>query len=296
MSRRAKPLLAASLGALIGAVVALGIVAGRRERALVDDGAERDAVLAAAHQILPASAEGAADPRLRQAVERLAAAPGVARLWLVDGDGRIALGFRGPGRPGEAVAELAPPDDRATIDSLRPPLPAADRLALLAAAAIRRDGDHNDVFKPLTLPVPDADGRTRAVVALCYDIGSKAGMTAMTVLPVVTGLLLYWLGLAAWVFFDARARRENPWLWGLLVLVTNLAGALAYVIATRREATGPSPGGPHTDLLAGLAILLLLLGPLVGAEAMVAGAVVALALGALLVLRSRRRGQTGASS
>jgi hypothetical protein len=292
MSREAKPLLAASLGALIGAVVAFGIVAGRRERALVDDGAERQAVEEAAHQVLPENAEGAADPRLRQAVERLAAAQGVARLWLVDADGRIALGFRGPGRAGEAVAELAPADDRATIDSLRPPLPAADRLALLAAAAIRRDGDHNDVFKPLTLPVPGEDGRTRAVVALCYDIGSKAGPTPATVLPIATGLLLYWLGLAAWVLFDARVRHESPWLWGLLVLVTNLAGALAYVIATRREAAGPSPGGPHQDLLAGLAILLLLLGPMVGAEAMVGGALVALVLAVLLVVRSKKRGQT----
>ncbi len=292
MSRRAKPLLAASLGALIGAVVAFGIVAARRERALVDNGAERDTVQQGARRMLPESAEGAADPRLRQAVERLAAAPGVARLFLVDADGRIVLSFRGPGRAGEAVAELAPPDDRATIDSLRPPLAAADRRALLAAAAIRRDGDHNDVFKPLTLQVPDADGQPRAVVALCYDISSRAGTTAITVLPIAMGLLLYWLGLAAWVFFDARVRQESPWLWGLLVLVTNLAGALAYVIATRREAAGPAPGGPGHDLLAGLAILLLLLGPLVGAEAMVGGALVALVLGVFLVVRSRRRGQT----
>jgi hypothetical protein len=52
-------------------------------------------------------------------------------------------------------------------------------------------------------------------------------------LTAVGGLLIYWLGLAMWVFFDARARGEHAVLWGLLAIVTNLVGAIAYVLAVR---------------------------------------------------------------
>jgi hypothetical protein len=287
MSRRARPLLAATLGALIGAVTAFGIATVRRERALVDDGAEREAVLQSAGRILPETAAGAADPRLREAAERLARVPGVARLWLVDASGRVAASHGGPGTTGATVEALAPAETRATIDSLRPPLSPPERVALLAAAAIRRDGDHNDVFKPLTLRVRNADGEASAVVVLCYDISAKAGSATRALLPIVAGMALYWLGLAAWVFFDARVRQENPWLWGLLVLLTNLAGALAYLIATRRDAAERAPAGPRHEILSGLAILLLLLGPMVGAEVMVFGSLLALALGLFLVLRHR---------
>lgn len=43
-------------------------------------------------------------------------------------------------------------------------------------------------------------------------------------------LAIYWIGLALWVYKDASKKRNNPPLWGLLVLVTNLAGLIIYTI------------------------------------------------------------------
>jgi RNA polymerase subunit RPABC4/transcription elongation factor Spt4 len=40
--------------------------------------------------------------------------------------------------------------------------------------------------------------------------------------------MIYWIGLALWVYKDANAKRNNPALWGGLVLLTNLAGLIIY--------------------------------------------------------------------
>jgi RNA polymerase subunit RPABC4/transcription elongation factor Spt4 len=40
--------------------------------------------------------------------------------------------------------------------------------------------------------------------------------------------MIYWIGLALWVYKDANAKRTNPALWGGLVLLTNLAGLIIY--------------------------------------------------------------------
>lgn len=41
-------------------------------------------------------------------------------------------------------------------------------------------------------------------------------------------LIIYWIGLALWVYKDANAKKNNPALWGGLVLLTNLAGLIIY--------------------------------------------------------------------
>ena len=43
-------------------------------------------------------------------------------------------------------------------------------------------------------------------------------------------LAIYWIGLALWVYQDARRKKVNASLWGLLTLITNLAGLFVYLI------------------------------------------------------------------
>lgn len=40
--------------------------------------------------------------------------------------------------------------------------------------------------------------------------------------------ITYWIGLALWVYKDANAKKNNPALWGGLVLLTNLVGLIIY--------------------------------------------------------------------
>lgn len=235
MRSKAAPLLAASVAALLIATLALVAASGKRGEWLKETGQTRRAVDESAARLLPATVESAADPRLRAAAVQLAQQPYVTRLWLVDPSGRILLTRNSPGREGDSVHDLAPDDFAAVLRGAPDAaLTTSQRTQLLAMAAQRRDGDHNDVFKPLLRVVRTPRGTDAAFVALCYLVNPESSGFTPLLLTAAAGLGIYWIGLVGCVFLDARARRENAALWALLVFFTNLVGILAYLLATRR--------------------------------------------------------------
>lgn len=56
------------------------------------------------------------------------------------------------------------------------------------------------------------------------------GMLDAMGLILVMMIALYWIGLALWVYRDANRRNINSSLWGLFVLLTNVAGFIVYMI------------------------------------------------------------------
>lgn len=56
--------------------------------------------------------------------------------------------------------------------------------------------------------------------------------TMIKITGIIAGLIfiIYWIGLALWVFKDANKKDRNPSLWALLVLITNLVGLFVYII------------------------------------------------------------------
>lgn len=42
--------------------------------------------------------------------------------------------------------------------------------------------------------------------------------------------MIYWVGLALWVFRDSNRKNNNPALWGILVLITNIGGLIIYLM------------------------------------------------------------------
>lgn len=57
----------------------------------------------------------------------------------------------------------------------------------------------------------------------------------------ITGLIaglifmIYWIGLALWVYRDADRKNNNPALWGLMVLITNIIGLIIYTMYNQRN-------------------------------------------------------------
>ena len=49
--------------------------------------------------------------------------------------------------------------------------------------------------------------------------------------------IIYWIGLALWIYKDAGKRNLNASLWGLLVLITNLVGLIVYLIYIQNNLT-----------------------------------------------------------
>ncbi|MDR3598802.1 zinc ribbon domain-containing protein [Clostridium sp.] len=42
--------------------------------------------------------------------------------------------------------------------------------------------------------------------------------------------ILYWIGLALWVYKDAKKKKMNEALWGIIAIITNLVGLVVYML------------------------------------------------------------------
>lgn len=230
--------VAAVLG-IVTAVVPLALSYPSRVEMLTDTGETRAAVESSLGRLLPPTAGSARDPRLVAAAQRLQEERYVASVWLVDTSGTIAVHLGGPGRAGQNVATLADRDIDRVLESL-PPQTFSDlqKLQLLTVAAVRSEGEHNDVFRHLVRPVHREDGSLAALVAVAYDVsplvGSVSFRDVFVTIAFFVGLASYWLGLPLWVWLDAASRGESAILWGVFVLITNLVGLVAYLIVVSR--------------------------------------------------------------
>lgn len=192
--------------------------------------------------VAPGSISSSADEALVQAARRMETEPFVVWVWVLDGAGSVLSAEGGPAKTGDTLTQLDSNESDLiqAVDSDL--LSERARLELQIAVAIRREGEHNDVFRHMVRAVAGPDGSPAAYVAFAYDASRKfsAGLPlAMQIMIafIIAGFLLYWIGLPAWVFLDARARGERAALWGLFVLLTNLAGFVAFLLVSRRNQT-----------------------------------------------------------
>lgn len=240
MRHRRQWIVALSVSGLLVAVAALAAMIPVRHRMLADTGETRASAMGSLDRLLPDSAGSAQDAALLSAAGSLGAEPYVANVWLVDAAGSITYHSGGPGSVGRNVAELARPDAGGRIVDGLPAgtLDETTRLLILTMGAMRREGDHNDVFRHAVRPVPGPSGDLVAIVGITYDVNpavsGPGGWWRFGILIALAGLGVYWLGLPLWTYLDARARGESSLLWASVVLITNLVGLLTYLIATGR--------------------------------------------------------------
>jgi hypothetical protein len=202
--------------------------------------ATRESVARSWADVAPASISSSADAALAQAARRMETAPYVAWVWVLDGVGTILSAQGGPAQAGDTLAQLDSNESDLiqAVDSSQ--LSEHARLELQIAVAIRREGEHNDVFRHMVRAVAGPDGSPVAYVAFAFDASPtlSAGVPPALqagLLLIAAGFFLYWICLPAWAFLDARVRGEREALWGLFILLTNLAGFLAYLLVTRRK-------------------------------------------------------------
>jgi hypothetical protein len=236
-ARLAKSLpIVAVIGALT-AVLCLGVQSAARHSTLVDTGETRRAVetgvLTSLLALHPSSID---DPAFRAMLAKVQNMPYVAYVWLFTPDGEIIQGNLAVSK-GDTAEEMATDETRRVLGILpEQMLSAEQRMAVLSASAMQREGEHNDVFRHLLRELRGPNGELVAMVGLTYDVSPGIGKppNALTVLLLV-GLLLgmgvYWLSLPLWVWLDARTRGERAWVWAVFVLLGNLVALIAYILA-----------------------------------------------------------------
>jgi len=244
MGERLKRRLPVAASISILAALAGFIVAGRtHHRVSFDTGETRRSVEAAVAEVQAVQSSSLDDPPLRQALEKLRGARYVAAVWLIRPDGQIAYSnarFAHRGR----VEEWATKETLRILSEMPEGfLTPLQRTAVLAASAIQREGEHNDVLRQMVRTVGGNHDKELGIIAASYDANPElSGFPgfgyALALFMIPLGLAVYWLSLAGWVFLDAKVRGERAWVWAMFVLLGNLIALFAYILARQ-----PHPGG-----------------------------------------------------
>lgn len=78
--------------------------------------------------------------------------------------------------------------------------------------------------------VTNKDGSKLFVIRKTGSIPYAEGILKSIGVIVGIIILIYWIGLALWVYRDANRRKEKAALWALLTLVTNIIGLIIYTM------------------------------------------------------------------
>ena len=238
--RRILPTVAVFAG--LAALVLLVFLSRHMQSELMTNDSARQSVeetLAQLQAMRPASSQ---DLAFREAVKQALDAPYVATVWLVGPDGRdlYSAGSTATSTASQdRVQELATNEMLRTIEALDE-MDTSDeqRLLLLTVSAIRREGEHNDIYRHLVRRVQTQDNSTVALIGIAYDFaGWVPGLGwKLAVLGLALSLALYWLSLPLWVFLDARDRRDRACAWAMFVLIGNVVALIGYLLAVKHTA------------------------------------------------------------
>lgn len=233
---RALPWIAAA--GLLAAVLSVFAWSPTLRLVRTDTGQTRAAVRQSVETLLAQHPTSVADATFRHAVEQLQGVRHVATVWLFAPDGTLvfASGSTAASTPvGLTAADLATAETVRVVEALQETLAVDQKTAILAASAIMREGEHNDIFRHLLRPVRAPDGSTVAYLGVSYPANpalENSGSAAYVVglLVFLAGLAVYWLSLPLWVLLDARPRGERGWVWAAFVMVGNLVALMAYLL------------------------------------------------------------------
>ncbi|HEY4761665.1 MAG TPA: hypothetical protein VIH42_13885 [Thermoguttaceae bacterium] len=198
-------------------------------------------------RLRPASLD---DPELLKAMQQAVHEPYIASLWLIGPDGRFVQTVGGAffTPTGSTVEELATDDTKCILATLpEGRLNETDKMWLLAASAIRREGEHNDILRHLLRPIQLPQNNQTAILGVAY-LASAAELGwfyKCVVLASLFSLIAYWLSLPLWVFLDAKEHGERTVFWAVFVLVGNVVALMAYILTRPPIFVRSSP--PNTE-------------------------------------------------
>jgi hypothetical protein len=234
--------------ALTVAIVSFLVVERQLKKSRAESGETRRSVNAAVSELQLMHPNSVDDPGFRQALDKLGRSQYVNGTVLIRPDGHIAFSTMRFLDTNGSVQDLALDETRRVLAEMPEGfLSEQQRIALLAASTIQREGEHNDIFRQMIRPLQNSNKVDIGFIGVSYaaspDEASFPGIGyVITLFLIPVGLLVYWLALPWWVFLDAKANGERAWVWALFVLLGNLAALFAYLLARRPLSANCSNG------------------------------------------------------
>ena len=235
---RVLPWMAFSSGVLVILLLALAIVLKPSQN--IDGTINRNIALDQLKQIRIDSTENLNSKAFYGYIDHTLNSPVISTKWLVSAKGEIvyANGVMAQSTPlNSTIYNLVDAQNRGLIDAVEWNTDSLQKRTLYVAAAIRSEGEHNDIYGHLVIPLKTSSNVFAGFVGVAYSLDeSKApvGYYYLIIIALIVCFLLYWLLLPLWVYFDCRERNNKSILWTVFVLLGNLPALLAYLISDRK--------------------------------------------------------------
>ncbi|OFX74286.1 MAG: hypothetical protein A2X12_06660 [Bacteroidetes bacterium GWE2_29_8] len=133
------------------------------------------------------------------------------------------------------IYSLVDAQNRGLIDAVECNLDSIQKGVMYVAASIRREGEHNDIYGHLVIPLMTNTHVLAGFVGVSYTLDDSKTPIRIYVISIVLIIcfFMYWLSLPIWVYYDSRKRNNKYILWTLFVLIGNLPAYIAYHITRR---------------------------------------------------------------
>jgi len=235
---RILPWMALSSGVLV--VLILGLAAILKPSKNIESSVNRKIALDKLKQIRIESAENLNSKTFFNYVDKVLDCSVISTKWLISEKGEIiyANGVMARSTPlNSNIYSLVDAQNRGLIDAVEYALDSLQMRLMFAAASIRREGDHNDIYGHLVMPLKTSSDVLVGFAGVAYSLNDSKPTFQnyyIIIIALMFCFLLYWFLLPLWVYFDCRERNNKYILWSTFVFFGNIPALIAYLISNRK--------------------------------------------------------------
>jgi hypothetical protein len=163
----------------------------------------------------------------------------ISTKWLVSERGEViyAKGVMAASTPlNSNIYSLVDAQNRGLIDAIECNVDSVQKRIMFVAASIRREGDHNDIYGHLVMPLKTSSNVLIGFVGVAYSLDDSKPPIQNYVISIalIICFFLYWVSLPLWVYIDCREKNNKLILWTLFVFFGNIPALIAYLISNRK--------------------------------------------------------------
>jgi len=234
---RILPWVALSSGILIILLLVLAIIFKPSRN--IENTVNRKIAFDALKQIRLESADNLNSKAFFDYFEKTLSCSVISTKWLVSAKGEViyAKGIMAASTPlNSNIYTLVDAQNRGLIDAVEFNVDSLQKRILFVAASIRREGDHNDIYGHLVIPLKTSTNVMAGFIGVAYSLDDSKPPVVIYVISIalIICFLLYWLSLPIWVYFDCREKNNKYILWSIFVLFGNVPALIAYLISNKK--------------------------------------------------------------
>ena len=158
--------------------------------------------------------------------------------WLISDNGVIiyANGMMAPSTPlNTSIYSSVDDQSLGLINAVDGNIDTLQKELMYAAAAIRSEGEHNDIIGHIVMPLKTSSNELVGLIGVAYALDGSTPPAQIYVIAIalIISFFIYWLSFPLWVYFDCREKNNKYILWTLFVLIGNLPAYIAYLITRK---------------------------------------------------------------